>query len=217
MLFDTLNTTEPSEIYNSTTTSDVEVLGNGITYYGTEQELPCSYSTTESMSTFDAWFHLFLGSQPDSLSPHDLPDLPQSSVTSLQASVNHLAHLDITTNGYPTGHSFASPIWPSDDENGGLNNFDFLDPIADFSHTSFWDRGDDAESVGQPDSKIRKIGGASEHVSGSRKTTSPQRKRRSKSDVESPKALQKSVYRCDFPQCKRDYKRREHLKRHIDT
>jgi hypothetical protein len=217
MRIDTLNITNPWDSHLTPTSSPANILPDGFTHYGTDQALTCQYSTGENFSAFDSCFYSFLESQPDFSSPHELPDLPQRSVSPLMTPGDRTLHPEIAGYDFHTGHIFASPIWPSD-ENEYPGSFELSDVAKEVETPPRWGLVDDLESFGQALSHTRIADGTSEEVPRSHQAARrSQRKHKVKPVIELPQTLQKNSHRCDFPGCSRTFRRTEHLKRHIKT
>ncbi|KAG6990260.1 hypothetical protein FocnCong_v019881 [Fusarium oxysporum f. sp. conglutinans] len=215
MRINTQNTQMPWDPYLTPINSPANIFPSVWNNQGTGQELPCQYSNGEDFPAFDAPSQPVIESQQAIFRPHESPDLPQLSVQPLMSPADLTHHSKVAGYDSPTSHLFASPIWPPD-ENVYTGSPEFLNAANEINLTSGWGLMDGLESFDESFSQIREICGTSktmpilQHARMSSLT-----RRKGKPNIELPVALGRNMHRCVFPGCGREYRRIEHLKRHI--
>jgi hypothetical protein len=219
MHIDTLNDTNPWGSHLTPGSSPASIGFDDFTDCGTDQALACQYDTEEQFFSLDSCFDSFFESQPDFSSPYELPDLSQRAVSPSMTSLDRAFSSEIAGYDFSTAHTFASPIWPSDENEYPRSFFKLSGVAKDVDNPSKWGPVDDLESHGPKLSQTgRAGGGTTEKVPCLQK--SPRRSRRrnkGKSGIEPLRTLQRNIYRCEFPGCSWTFRRNEHLKRHMKT
>ncbi|KNB15705.1 hypothetical protein FOXG_14132 [Fusarium oxysporum f. sp. lycopersici 4287] len=217
MRIDTQNTAMPWDPHLTPINSPTNIFPNAWNNQATDQELPCQYSIGEDFPAFHAPSQPVIESQQVMLGPHELPDLPQLSVQPLMSPADLTHHSKVAGYDSPTSHLFASPIWPPD-ESVYTGSPEFLNVANEINIGSGWGLMDGLESFDESFSQIREICGTSktmpilQHQGMSSLT-----RRKGKPNIELPVALGRNRHRCGFPGCGREYRRIEHLKRHIKS
>ncbi|KAI3568021.1 hypothetical protein IWW34DRAFT_710909 [Fusarium oxysporum f. sp. albedinis] len=219
MHIDTLNPTHPWGSHLTAGSSPASIGFDDFTDYGTDQALACQYDIEEQLFSLDSCFDSVFESQPDFSSPYELPDLSQRAVSPSMTSLDRTFSSEVAGYDFSTAHTFASPIWPSDENEHPRSFFKLSGVAKDVDNPSKWGPLDDLESHGPKLSQTgRAGGGTTEKVPCLQK--SPRRSRRrnkGKSGIEPLRTLQRNIHRCEFPGCSWTFRRNEHLKRHMKT
>ncbi|KAK2469592.1 hypothetical protein H9L39_18863, partial [Fusarium oxysporum f. sp. albedinis] len=159
MHIDTLNPTHPWGSHLTPGSSPASIGFDDFTDYGTDQVLACQYDTEEQLFSLDSCFDSFFESQPDFSSPYELPDLSQRAVSPSMTSLDRTFSSEIAGYDFSTSNTFASPIWPSDENEHPRSFFKLSGVAKDVDNPSKWGPVDDLESHGPKLSQTGRAGG----------------------------------------------------------
>ncbi|KAF5981804.1 zinc finger MSN2 [Fusarium coicis] len=159
MHIDALNPTDPWDSHLTPGSSPASIGFDDFNDYDTDQALACQYDTEEQLFSLDSCFDSFFESQPDFSSPYELPDLSQRAVSPSVTSLDRAFSSEIAGYDFSTVHTFASPIWPSDENEHPRSFFKLSGVAKDADKPSKWRSVDNLESHGPKLSQPGKAAG----------------------------------------------------------